>query len=224
MPNPLTKGGHPIAESKGTDERYTPEWVLDLVVKTMHGIDLDPCADPGKRVPASRHYTKADDGLQLPWSGRVFLNPPFSQTAAWIQHLTLYLHTEAVQEAMVLLPVATLQNKSSRAFMRSLAAAFVLFERELGFLDQEHQQLDNVLSLRSGPFALVYSGKNPNRFLEVFSPYALPCIVQKKHASEKTTMCQHCGQIFTSRRSTAKYCGTTCRVEAHRKKKLVVSG
>jgi hypothetical protein len=29
--------------------------------------------------------------------------------------------------------------------------------------------------------------------------------------------CARCGQPFTSRRSTARYCGPTCRVAAHRK-------
>ena len=46
-----------------TDERYTPSWVLERVEKALNGIDLDPCADPRKRVPAKQHLTKEDDAL-----------------------------------------------------------------------------------------------------------------------------------------------------------------
>ena len=78
MPRPSSSQ----AVSTDTDERFTPFWVLDLVVEVMGGIDLDPCADPRKRVPATRHFTKEDDGLEQNWSGRVFLNPPFFLGAA----------------------------------------------------------------------------------------------------------------------------------------------
>ena len=47
--------------------------------------DLDPCATP-ESAKASAYYTEADDGLSLPWHGKVFMNPPYSpgQPAQWI--------------------------------------------------------------------------------------------------------------------------------------------
>jgi hypothetical protein len=58
-----------------SDDWYTPPDIFDALGLSF---DLDPCSPgAGHWVPASRVYTKADDGLAQPWSGLVFMNPPF---------------------------------------------------------------------------------------------------------------------------------------------------
>jgi hypothetical protein len=52
--------------------------------------DLDPCQPPEgvAWIPAKHRYTIADDGLTSPWSGRVWLNPPYGKhTAAWLKKM-----------------------------------------------------------------------------------------------------------------------------------------
>jgi hypothetical protein len=42
-------------------------------------------------VPALRRYSLPDDGLLLPWEGRVWLNPPYgSATGAWVRRLAAH--------------------------------------------------------------------------------------------------------------------------------------
>jgi hypothetical protein len=50
----------------------------ELLPKLGH-FDLDPCAcaEPRPWPVADTHYTRDDDGLKLPWIGRVFMNPPY---------------------------------------------------------------------------------------------------------------------------------------------------
>ena len=71
-----------------TVEWYTPPSVFELL--RFPTFDLDPCS-PGKGkswVPATYHYTKADDGLNKAWFGRVWLNPPYGQeTPEWLRKL-----------------------------------------------------------------------------------------------------------------------------------------
>lgn len=65
-----------------SDDYYTPAWVFERM-----GIefDLDVCAPPGGPpfVPARRYYTQVDDGLVSDWSGRVWMNPPYSNVTPW---------------------------------------------------------------------------------------------------------------------------------------------
>lgn len=76
---------------QGTDEApddwYTPAWLLDAI-----GIryDLDVCAprNPAARsVPADVYYTEDDDGLTQPWYGRVWCNPPYSNSQPWAERM-----------------------------------------------------------------------------------------------------------------------------------------
>ena len=64
----------------------TVEWFTPPSIFAALGItfDLDP-ASPGAEtvpwVPANRHFTLTDNGLWHDWSGRVWLNPPYGQSA-----------------------------------------------------------------------------------------------------------------------------------------------
>ena len=52
-----------------SDERYTPDWILNVAEEILGTIDLDPAADPKRRVNARIHFTKEDDGLSKDWGG-----------------------------------------------------------------------------------------------------------------------------------------------------------
>lgn len=69
-------------QGRASDERFTPPWVFAALGLDF---DLDPASpvEGGDCVPARAKYTTADDGLALPWFGRVWLNPPFSAATAW---------------------------------------------------------------------------------------------------------------------------------------------
>ena len=61
----------------------TPTWILDQLYSVFDHFDLDPCSATKDcrltRVKARAHFTAANDGLSLPWSGTVSLNPPYGR-------------------------------------------------------------------------------------------------------------------------------------------------
>lgn len=82
-------GAHPHSPVEGgTDEWWTPPEVFEALGISF---DLDPCAPPSPAapwLPVARRLTRADDGLALPWVGRVWLNPPYGKQAGlWVRRL-----------------------------------------------------------------------------------------------------------------------------------------
>lgn len=80
-------GGHhkPIM---GKDEWLTPPEIL----KALGSFDLDPCAPVNRPWDtAATHYTIHDNGLTMPWFGRVWCNPPYGLMAAlWLRKLAAH--------------------------------------------------------------------------------------------------------------------------------------
>jgi hypothetical protein len=76
-------------QSADSDERYTPRWVFDGLGLTF---DLDPASplEGGACVPARQVFTIAEDGLEQPWHGLVWLNPPFTNATPWARRFVAH--------------------------------------------------------------------------------------------------------------------------------------
>lgn len=74
-------------------EATRDDWQTPLrIVQALGSFDLDPCANC--RAPtrlATRGFTVAENGLEQPWQGRVWLNPPYGAEARlWIARLAAH--------------------------------------------------------------------------------------------------------------------------------------
>ncbi len=75
-------GSDSLGKQTCPDTWLTPQFILSQLGK----FDLDPCAATENPywTGCSRSLTVADDGLASEWRGRVFMNPPFSNTIPWL--------------------------------------------------------------------------------------------------------------------------------------------
>lgn len=76
-------GSHHSARSQ-TDDWLTPPALLNA----LGWFDLDPCMSLAQEWQTAREgFTIEDDGLSMPWRGRVWLNPPYSNVGPWMRKM-----------------------------------------------------------------------------------------------------------------------------------------
>lgn len=112
------------SNTMNADEWLTPPYIISA----LGPFDLDPCS-PSKRPwdTASSHYTKLDNGLSLPWNGRVWLNPPYGkETFKWIERL-------AEHRNGIALIFARTETKGFHTQIWQKAKAVFFFEGRLKF-------------------------------------------------------------------------------------------
>ena len=69
--------------AKTSDDWYTPPWIFNALALNF---DLDVAApvNPLPWIPARKHYSLIDDGLNQDWYGRIWMNPPYSNPTEWV--------------------------------------------------------------------------------------------------------------------------------------------
>jgi hypothetical protein len=78
-------GGHTRPNQGRTDRWITPR----EIVQALGPFDLDPCADESQPWPTANRMVKfPSDGLVEAWTGRVWLNPPYSSVWTWMARLS----------------------------------------------------------------------------------------------------------------------------------------
>ena len=137
---------------------------IDLVVRAMGSITMDPCSNASSVVPADVCYTIEDDGLAQRWFGNVFVNPPFPAgdiTAFLAKGLAEYYRGHADQ-LVYFLPA----NKTEQPWFHALAlqADAICFCRKRRSFDRP------TTDKGSAPFAVLflYFGPHVDRFEYVF--------------------------------------------------------
>lgn len=104
----------------GNDEWYTSAEYVEAARRVLGGIDLDPASNARAQeiVRARRHFTEKDNGLEQEWSGRVFLNPPYSRgnVQAFCEKLLREYKAGNVSAAVLLVNAYSADTKWFRPF------------------------------------------------------------------------------------------------------------
>lgn len=109
----------------GTDEWATPRSLIRPLSDAVDGFDLDPCSGAEANVHAEDVYTKDDDGLNQPWYGKVFCNPPFSDKRSWIEKALDETENGDADVVVMVLPVDTSTGWFHELVTQSIAVCFM---------------------------------------------------------------------------------------------------
>ena len=146
------------------DEWGTPGEYIELAREVMGGIDLDPASNEyaQRTVQAARYFTKDDDGLTQPWTGRVFLNPPYSRRliGRFADKLITEYEAGSVTEALVLT-----QSRTDTRWFRKLVDVSICY-CDVGRIHFE--KIDGVGNSPRDGNTFFYLGEHATRFYDVF--------------------------------------------------------
>jgi len=163
----------------GDYEWYTPAPYIEAAVRVMGGIDLDPASigTANEVVGAGRYFTEEEDGLEQPWTGRVWLNPPYS--APLVRQFGDKLCEEVaygnVPEALVLVNNVTETEVFQRLARTARAICFPAGRIAFWRPDREA-----VAALQGQ--AVLYFGVNVDSFCAEFGAFGV-CMVARKVAA-----------------------------------------
>lgn len=134
-------------------ERYTPTWLLERVAAFLGPDYFDPC-------PASDGAAPQVNGLEIPWQGRVWVNPPYRPIAPWITKAL----TEPVSELLLLVPAYT----ETKWFRPLFAHPMCFIHGRLCFRRPGDQRPMEYLPHAPHPTVLVYRGPRLQDFADAF--------------------------------------------------------
>jgi ParB family chromosome partitioning protein len=166
-----SKAFQSFTSGKNDDEWYSPRPLLELARAALGGIDLDPasCALAQETVRAHTYYDKAKNGLDHPWFGRVWMNPPYSRglMAKFAGRLLHQYELENVTAGIMLVHNCT---ETSWFQIAAAGAQMVCFPKgRIGFRNPKR----TIKSTPGRGQALLYYGRDAKRFEEVFAPIGL---------------------------------------------------
>lgn len=200
-----------VARATGNPEWYSPAEYVEAARRVLGAVDLDPasCEVANAVIQAARIYTVHDNGLQHPWSGRVWLNPPYSArlVKAFVARLVSEYEAGSVSAAVMLVNNAT----ETRWFQQAARAATAICYPGKRVRFYTH---DGSPGAPLQGQALFYFGANARRFRREFSPVGIVTVA----SAISVTHCLKCGSEFSAR-AGAKFCSAACKQAAYRQRK-----
>ena len=157
-----------VAHNSGNNEWYTPVEYIQAARRVMGYIDLDPASSEAANevVDAAAYYTAEDDGLSLPWVGKVWMNPPYAKTLVeqFADKMAHHAGNGDVTEAIVLV-----NNATETAWFRKLisVASAVVFPASRIRFWQPNSEPGAPLQGQ----ACIYIGHAPDLFLSEFTTF-----------------------------------------------------
>lgn len=156
-----------VVNNSGNNEWYTPLIYIDAAREVMGSIDTDPasCQIANQTVKATTYYTKELNGLTLPWSGNVWMNPPYGQPEIVQFCEALKAKRQEFNQAIVLVNNAT--ETGWFQTLLSIAEAICLPKSRIRFLDETGQQANSPIQGQT----FFYFGPHKEKFKAIFKQF-----------------------------------------------------
>lgn len=157
-------------QSSESNEWFTPAQYADAARELMSGVDIDPAsnATANEVIKATMYYDIDSNGLDKPWHGRVWLNPPYGRDLAgsnqdvWSRRLIEQYKAGITTEAILLVNA----NTEAKWFQPLYDYLICLTNHRIKFYTN-----DGTPSQPTQGNALIYLGAQQERFVQVFKQF-----------------------------------------------------
>jgi phage N-6-adenine-methyltransferase len=126
-----------VPQKASSNEMFTPSRYAEKARRTMGSITTDPasCDVAQKTIMADVYHTIDDDGLQHPWRGNIFMNPPYSRgmMPLFMDKLYSEIDKKNTLQAVVIANAQTAARWFQKACRRAAACCFV--SPRISFID-----------------------------------------------------------------------------------------
>ena len=152
-----------------TVEWYTPLDIVEAARTAMGSIDLDPATNEGNHTNAETFFTKNTNGLDKPWNGNVWLNPPYGKGfASWMHKANSECASGRTNQIICLIPVRT-----NAGWFQSLGGfgVSICFPRSIKFIDGSTMLQSTTAAMM--PNLIAYFGDRHAQFGEAFRKFGM---------------------------------------------------
>lgn len=159
-----------LGDPDSSVEYYTPPLYIDMVRQVLGTIDLDPASNKVAQswIQATSYYTKENDGLTQPWSGNLYINPPYGSPEVRLMAQQFFEKAIAEYQAENITSAILLLNRTEAGWYKDLQrqlSAICEVVKRINFIDQ-----DGIPQSSPRYYSdFLYLGKDPDKFKEVFN-------------------------------------------------------
>lgn len=160
-----------VSFNSGNNEWYTPTEYIEAAREAMGSIDLDPASSDIAQevVKAKTYYTIETNGLDKPWRGNIWLNPPYSSDSI-VQFIDKLVEERPYYQQAI----ALVNNATETAWFNkliSIASSVCFLNSRVKFY-----MPDGKTGAPLQGQALVYIGNRPTRFSDSCSNLGWRCM------------------------------------------------
>lgn len=152
----------------GWNEWHTPPQYLEAARKVLGGIDLDPASshEANETVQAEHFYDS--DGLDRPWFGRMWLNPPYGGDAErFVTRLVTEYQRVAIAAGVALVNA---HCTDTRWFQPLWNHTLCFTDHRIDFVPSRNRPAESITTSTHGS-VFAYLGPEPDVFAENFSQF-----------------------------------------------------
>lgn len=164
-----------VAHNSGNNEWYTPEEYINAARSVMGRIDLDPATSEiaNRVVKADEYFTAEDNGLDQHWTGKVWMNPPYSDDliGGFAEKIAKHFEDGDVTEAIVLVNNGTETRWFQR--MAQVASCICFPKTRVKFWRPQDEKTASPLQGQ----AILYFGTKKTSFVSAFRSFGFVGVI-----------------------------------------------